>query len=149
MLVTRKRVVTDRQGRADVVLRARDPGDPHGRRHQSAVLFLIGDGDVLTGPLSQMPPDALTVLVFKKSIQTPTWAELASLLSRYGRLYPFMKSVADLTDYDSVVGAPEVLARLLSLPDNDPAQFLVSRDLSPKNRSTLITWLNGGAPRSL
>ena len=81
----------------------------------------------------------------------PTWnQDVQPILSEYAQVYPVMKDIVDLADYQSVVDNKDGLARVFTLPQDNPHYMPVTRDLSPAKRQMILTWLettgNAGQP---
>jgi hypothetical protein len=76
--------------------------------------------------------------------------DVEPILSQYARLYPVMKPIVDLADYDSVVGNIDILQEVFDLPQESPHYMPVTRDLSPAKRQMILAWLrttgNAGQP---
>ena len=72
----------------------------------------------------------------------PTWnQDVQPILSEYAQVYPVMKDIVDLADYQSVVDNKDGLARVFTLPQDNPHYMPVTRDLSPAKRQMILTWL--------
>jgi hypothetical protein len=78
------------------------------------------------------------------------WDDIQPILHQYANLYPFMKGLLDLGNYDDVVGNIPVLQEVFGLPDEHPHYMPVTRDLSPAKRQAILNWLvttgNAGKP---
>lgn len=92
----------------------------------------------------------LTLLVFEDSpvVASPTWAnDIHPILLQYARLYPFMTSLIDLSDYATVVKNARVVQGMLNLPKNDPAFMPVTRDLSLRRLDMINRWFASQCPQ--
>jgi hypothetical protein len=81
----------------------------------------------------------------------PAWKQdVQPILSEYEKLYPVMKAIVDLNNYDSVVANKDRLQMVFSLPQEDPRYMPITRDLSPAKRQMMLDWLqttgNAGRP---
>jgi hypothetical protein len=92
------------------------------------------------------PLDFVSVLVFD-DVGVPAaptwWGDVQPILQQYANLYPVMRQVLDLGDYESVVAHKEMLRLVFSLPVEDPNYMPVTRDLSPAKRDMILAWLSG------
>jgi hypothetical protein len=76
-----------------------------------------------------------------------TWyGSIQPILQQYANLYPVMKPIVDLGDYDSVCANVGILALAFGLPIDDPNSMPVTRDLSPAKRSAILRWLREPGP---
>ncbi|MEA2239000.1 MAG: hypothetical protein QOC81_3724 [Thermoanaerobaculia bacterium] len=104
------------------------------------------------GPL--VPP--MTFLIFEDQpvVASPTWFDdVYPVFLQYARLYPFMRSLIDLSNYASVTntefGWAAAIQAMLQLPMDDPAFMPVTRDLSLVRRQMILTWYMNGSPLGL
>jgi len=95
----------------------------------------------------------LTILVFETipAVANPTWwQDIQPILLQYARLYPFMRSLIDLSDYSTLsngqFGIPEKIQGAISLPRTHPAYMPVTRDLSVAKTNMILTWIKNGMP---
>lgn len=92
------------------------------------------------------PLDFVSVMVWDDVAipATPTWwGDVQPILQQYANLYPVMRQVLDLGDYESVIAHKEMLRLVFSLPVEDPNYMPVTRDLSPRKRDLILRWLSG------
>jgi len=61
---------------------------------------------------------------------------------QYASLYPMMRDLMDLADYEVVSAERQSLIDVLSLPETDPHYMPVTRDLSRAKRAAMIKWLS-------
>lgn len=141
-------VKTDDHGVATVTLSARDPGCP--RRFVDGQIYAIRYAlEETLAPSLEYPFnkwDFLSVRVwsgFEPTEQTPTWwGSIHKILQPYAQLYPMMREMVDLEDYQDVCRHQKTLQRVLGILDpDDPHYMPVSRDLSPGKRRWLQRWL--------
>jgi hypothetical protein len=99
------------------------------------------------------PADFISVLVWTDyaAPKEPSWrADVQPILSQYANLYPVMKPIVDLSNYDSVVANKARMQMVFSLAAEDPRYMPVTRDLSPAKREMILNWLsttgNAGKP---
>lgn len=93
----------------------------------------------------------LTLLVFEDSpiVENPTWdTDVSPIFTQYARLYPFMRSLIDLSDYSTVAQNAARIKAMINLPKNDPAYMPVTRDLSPRRLDMLNRWFDAKCPQS-
>jgi hypothetical protein len=105
---------------------------------------LLGSQAAGTAPIN--PSDFISILVFDeiKIPKQPTWyVHVRPILQPYANLYPVMRHVLDLDDYESVVAHKQMLRLAFLLPREDPNYMPVTRDLSGRKRDLLIKWLDG------
>ena len=69
------------------------------------------------------------------------------MLNQYAVLYPAMKKIIDLSDYQAVFTNSAEILDVISLPILDPAHMPVTRDLSASHRTLIQTWIKNGCPR--
>ena len=75
----------------------------------------------------------ISVLVFSRYPipPRPTWDEhVGPIFGLYVRLYPFMKGIVDLADYDTVNANASDIQAVLNLPQTSPHYMPIVRDLS-------------------
>lgn len=70
--------------------------------------------------------------------------DVQPILQQYENLYPVMKNLMKLGDYDDVTEPRNVhlLTMSMSLDINHPSYMPVTRDLSPTKRRMILDWLN-------
>ena len=145
------RVTTDARGRAEAVFQAAAPvGKPDARRHIDGQIYYVGGPWQAFGAVNQpQGGGAITILVFDdfQPPARPTWDDIAPIFNHYARLFPMMKALLDLSDYDAVSSSAESLNDMLSLPFEDPRYMPVVRDLSANKRAMILQWLRAGAPK--
>jgi hypothetical protein len=98
-------------------------------------------------PMSFAP---LTVLVFNEYTipDAPTWQrDVLPVMDEYMRLYPGMKDILDMTQYDVVQQNAQRLQQVFSAGLNDPARMPVTRDLAPAKMQMVLKWLAAGLPQ--
>ena len=81
----------------------------------------------------------------------PTWdVHIRPILEYYARVYPYMKELLDLADYDTVTQTDNgsAIEFAIGLPIDDPHHMPVVRDLSAGKRDTIIAWINNGMPKN-
>ncbi|HEX9982670.1 MAG TPA: hypothetical protein VGF69_05375 [Thermoanaerobaculia bacterium] len=135
-----------RKGRATVTITASDPGKPRA--------FIDGQVYGVRYLLRQIREagsaafvdrwDFLSFLVWPEYEldHAPAWFDdMQPIFAQYANLYPVMDSIIDLSDYDDVARHAGLLAFAFGLPDADPNQMPVTRDLSPGKRKAILQWL--------
>ena len=147
-------VTTDQQGWASVTLTANSIDAPRNYIDGQVygVRYSVAGADPAAGSYFD-PYDFLSVLVWTdyKIAGAPTWKQhVAPILGQYSNLYPIMKGIVDLGNYDSVVANKAGLQTVFSLPMENPHYMPVTRDLSPAKRQMILNWLmttgNAGKP---
>jgi len=80
-----------------------------------------------------------------------TWHDgIKDIFTLYANLFPVMKRMVDLSDYDTVVKRAAMIAYSMSLDFNDANYMPVSRDLSPAKLQAVLAWLKNpvkGTPK--
>lgn len=139
-------VKTDAGGRARFTLRAANPGGvraDHGVDGQVyGVAWALPAGEAPTPPNRW---EFLSVLVWDgyPDVDRPTWYEhVQPILEQYGRLYPVMARIVDLSDYHSVLEHIDLMALSFDLPVGDPNHMPVTRDLSRAKQELLRRWFD-------
>jgi hypothetical protein len=134
----------DEQGRATVELVGSDPGNPrkyidgqvYGIRYQWAGLDLSAYEEDMTNVMSILLWDAYT------PAGPPTWInDVQPIFRQYALLYPVMRRVLDLSDYQSCVDKIHSLQSVINLPVTDPNYMPAVRDLSGAKRKMISSWL--------
>lgn len=139
-------VTTDAGGRARFTLRAASPGGV--RAGQGVDGQVYGVAWALPGGQAPTPPNPwefLSVLVWDDypAVDRPTWYEhVQPILEQYGRLYPVMARIVDLSDYHSVLQHIDLMALSFDLPVGDPNHMPVTRDLSRAKHELLRRWFD-------
>lgn len=142
-------VTTGPGGRAQVELKASDPGNPR--------QFIDGQvyGVAFTPSGSQdtqvtQRSTYFSVLVHTRFVgpASPTWDDVQPIFSQYAKLYPFMtKNIVDLADYDAVKQSAADIRSVMTLPPSDPRYMPVTRDLSRGKQKMIINWIDAGTPK--
>jgi len=139
-------ITTDSDGRAELTLKATDPGNPRGYIDGQVygITYQIGDsqppiGSVGNGALS------LNALVFSGYTipDKPDWmCDVRPIFQQYADLYPIMHKIVDLSNYASLTSKMYALKNVFKAPVSDPNYMPVTRDLSTKKREMLLKWLD-------
>ena len=141
--------MTDANGVANFKLSAADPGKDarflDGQIYGAAffpVAVLTRNGDVSRG-YKHNPHHALSVLVWEGTEERsePTWEhDIKPIMTQYHNLYPVMKGIANLSEYEWVVTKEDRIKYTLSLPVTHPSYMPITRDLSPAKRDLILRW---------
>jgi hypothetical protein len=147
-------VTTDAQGVASFTLKAGSIGTPRN--------YIDGQVYGVRYTLTQSDPNAGGYFNFSDFISVllwtnyaipsgPTWVhDVEPILKEYEGLYPVMRDIVTLGNYDSVVANKSAVQMVFSLPEEDPRYMPVTRDLSPAKRQMILNWLlttgNAGKP---
>jgi len=141
-------VTTDANGRAMLNFTANGlqaSQKPAERQFVDGQLYLFSHDYTMDGV------QPITLLVFENipSNVNPTWwQDIYPILFQYARLYPFMRSLIDLSDYATMAnsGIARKIQGALSLPLTDAAYMPVTRDLSVGKTNLILTWIRNGMP---
>ncbi len=133
-------VVTDAAGRATMTFTCRAPGNPRGPI----------DGDVAQVAYGSVrrpgePDGQVHFRVFDayRPPERPTWVrDVRPILQQYANLYPVMRDILDLGNYNHVLHHATYIKRTLMAPQESPNHMPVTRDLSPGKRDMIVSWLN-------
>jgi hypothetical protein len=157
-------VDTSSDGTATVTLKAGDPRIPESpgstvlvspRRYSDGQEGPDGQVYTITGSWQSwggifLYAAPLNVLVFNgyPLPEQPTWtAHVQPIFNMYARLYPYMKGIIDLGDYDTVKeNAGDILA-VLKLPRSNPHHMPIVRDLSRDKLAMIKQWFANGLPK--
>jgi hypothetical protein len=96
------------------------------------------------GQIFLFPGAPINVLVFSSYPMPaqPNWDEhVGPILSNYARMYPYMKGIIDLSDYDTVKDNAKHIYDVLNLPMSDPHYMPIVRDLSGDKLKMINQWL--------
>ncbi len=96
-------------------------------------MFWSGAGlSVIAWPAYKMPAN-------------PTWLnDVKPVMDEFMRVYPGMKQIMDMSDYDTVKNNSQKLKMVFSFPETNPSAMPVTRDLSPALKSMIILWIDQG-----
>lgn len=146
------RVVTDALGRAELSLRAGDPGRPRDYIDGQVYALCPVLEPVIVSPGSPYPFNQwnfISVLVWSgfDPGEPPTWhGAIGPVLRQYANLYPVMRDFLDLGDYKQVCAQAAWLAVAFGRGIDDPGSMPVTRDLSAAKRKALLRWLTEPGP---
>jgi len=93
----------------------------------------------------------INVLVFSSYTMPakPTWDQhVEPILGNYARMYPYMKGIIDLGDYETVVANITAIQYVLNLPVTHPHHMPIVRDLSRDKLAMFNQWVQNGTPKS-
>lgn len=140
------RLVTGDDGTADLVIETADPGNPRGYIDGQVygVRPLLEDDLAFGAGYNVNPADFVSLLVWSgfTEEQPPTWyGSIQPIFQQYANLYPVMRPIVDLADYESVCTGVRMLILAFALPIDDPNAMPVTRDLSTAKRNTILRWL--------
>jgi hypothetical protein len=145
------RLVADQNGFAELAIQGGDPGlvrsfidgQVYGVRPMLEDDLAFGSG------YNTNPWDFVSLLVWSGFApdDPPTWhGSIAPIFQQYANLYPIMKPIVDLADYDSVCANVPMLALAFGLPVDNPNAMPVTRDLSDAKRKAILRWLGEPGP---
>lgn len=143
--------ITAKKGRATLTITASDPGNPR--------VYIDGQVYAVHYQLSALRDagtraftnrwDFISLLVWTRYEldHAPAWFnDMQPIFTQYANLYPVMDTIIDLSDYEDVAKHADLLAFAFGLPDADPNQMPVTRDLSPGKRKAILQWLTTKGP---
>jgi hypothetical protein len=137
-------VTTGPDGTATVSLTAGDPGSPRSALNIDGQVYFIGGAWMNFGNILPLQGAAVSVLVFSGYTvpAVPSWKEhVGPIFAYYAQVYPYMKTIVDLADRDTVRQHADALSDSLKLPLAHPHHMPVLRDLSDGKRETILRWL--------
>ncbi|MGP3964831.1 ferritin-like domain-containing protein [Nonomuraea sp. 3N208] len=135
-----QRLTTGADGRARLTIAGRDPGNPRGLLDGQTLTFGYG-----TAAAPGVPEGLISVRVFdlQPARDRPTWeADVQPIFQQYANLYPAMRDVFDLGNYDHIVNHRRMVRAALLDPVDSPNHMPVTRDLSPGKRDMIVKWLD-------
>ncbi|MEM7130275.1 MAG: ferritin-like domain-containing protein [Chloroflexota bacterium] len=137
-------VTTDADGKATIELTAGDPGNPRGYIDgQVYGVSYLWDG-MDKKSYNPNETDILSVRVFDAYTyaEPPTWTDnIQPIFQQYANLYPVMRGIVDLSDYQSVLNRLDSLRMVFNLPQSHPNYMPVTRDLSTPKLRMIQAWL--------
>jgi hypothetical protein len=137
-------VTTGGDGTATLNLTAGDPGTPRAALNIDGQVYFIGGPWMSFGNIFPLQGAAVSVLVFSgyNVPANPSWNEhIQPIFAYYAQVYPYMKTILDLADRETVVRNAEALYSVLRLPVDHPHYMPILRDLSDTKRETILRWL--------
>jgi hypothetical protein len=145
------RLVADANGIAELAIHVSDPksirdyidGQVYGIRPMLEDDLAVGAG------YNFDQWDFISLLVWSgfAGENPPTWyGSIEPIFHQYANLYPVMKPIVDLKDYDSVCANVRILRLAFGLPVEDPNSMPVTRDLSDAKRKAILRWLGEPGP---
>jgi hypothetical protein len=142
-------------GTARLSLTASDPGTPRtypdGKAGPDGQVYWIGGPWVAWGQIFLFATAPINVLVFSgyPMPPLPNWDEhVGPIFSTYARLYPYMKGIIDIADYDTVVQNASDIQNALNLPRTSPHHMPIVRDLSRDKLAMINKWFDTRLPKS-
>ncbi len=157
-------IITGSKGTGVLNLAAGDPGTPRtypdgmagpdgqvywitGSWANWGMIFLF-PGMGITSPAGGVPINVLLFSGYTAPVQ-PTWDnDVGPILSNYARMFPYMKGIIDLGDYDTVKENAVAIHHVLNLPVTDPHHMPIVRDLSPAKLKMINQWIANDMPKS-
>ena len=144
-------VYTNCTGFATVTLTATDPGIPRDFVDGCVLVVsftsddgLFSDSSLLIRLFSDFPYDSTAK-------GKPSWYGengVYSIFQQYDNLYPIMRKIVRLGDYNSVTDPRNIqyIKMAMELPFDHPSFMPVTRDLSQKKKQMILDWLNQDYP---
>lgn len=143
-----RNVMIGANGQAHFTLAASDPGNP--RKFIDGQVYGVRYvwGECEGADYTPDPTSFISVLVFNgyPQIESPTWGDVQPILAQYAKLYPYMRSIIDLSSYEAVKQNLQAIKGALTLPKTDPGYMQVTRDLSRDKLNLILKWIELGAP---
>jgi hypothetical protein len=145
------RVIADKDGFAELAIHVGDPGPV--RDYIDGQLY--GVRPILEENLDYGagynfdPWEFVSLLVWSGFAEEspPTWfGSIEPIFLQYANLYPVMKPIVDLKNYESVCANVHILRLAFGLPVEDPNSMPVTRDLSDAKRKAILRWLSEPGP---
>ena len=132
--------VTDAAGRATMTFTCRAPGNPRGPIDGDIAQIAYGSVRRPGEPDGQVH---FRVLDEYTAPERPTWVrDVQPIFQQYANLYPVMRDILDLGNYNHVLQHATYIKRTLTAPQESPNHMPVTRDLSPGKRDMIVSWLN-------
>lgn len=133
-------VVTGDDGRAEVKFTGNDPAGA--RKDIDGVIVMAAYGSTHR---PGAPDGLLHFRVFDgyRPPARPTWVrDVQPVFQQYANLFPVMRDILDLGNYNHVLRHATYIKRTLLAPLASPNHMPVSRDLSPGKRDMIVSWLD-------
>lgn len=145
------RLIADQNGFAELAIQVGDPGSVRSfiDGQVYGVRPMLEDDLAFGSGYNTNPWEFVSLLVWSGFApdDPPTWhGSIAPIFQQYANLYPVMKPIVDLADYDSVCANVRMLALAFSLPVDNPNAMPVTRDLSDAKRKAILRWLAEPGP---
>ena len=142
-------VVTDAKGQATFTIGSNPPQSPR--------IYL--DGQVY-GIQANWSLDTyrdiwafVSVKVFDVAapVDTPPtwWQDVQPILNQYAVLYPAMRQILLINDYDTVVANLKPILDRLQLSIDDPMMMPITRELSASKLQIILDWAAAGTPQGM
>lgn len=138
-------VTTNAAGKATFKIQAKNPNNPRA----------YIDGQVY-GIAQQWPKDTsadpsafVSVHIFDETPvpKSPTWwTDVQPILNQYAFLYPAMRKIIQINDYNAVVANLKQILERIQLPETDPLMMPITRELSRSKLQIILKWAKNGHP---
>ncbi|XP_019623628.1 PREDICTED: LOW QUALITY PROTEIN: uncharacterized protein LOC109469537 [Branchiostoma belcheri] len=145
---------SDNNGISSITFRTTNPGRPRKEKQLDGQVYIY---DLIAkiganGTEFKVHGLNISVLLYSQYTFTPgevTWYEhVYPIFQQYANLYPVMKPIINLASYEDVTRKRKLLKYSLTLPETDPNYMPVTRNLSPKKREMILSWLDDLDPSS-
>jgi hypothetical protein len=145
------RIIADNDGVAELQIHIGDPGDPRDSVDGQVygIRSMLEENLDFGAAYNFNPWEFVSLLVWSGFAKEdpPTWhGSIQAIFQQYANLYPVMKRIVDLADFDSVCGHVDLLRLAFGLPVEDPNSMPVTRDLSSAKRNAILRWLGEPGP---
>jgi hypothetical protein len=141
------RLIADRNGIAELAIEVGDPGRV--RDFIDGQLYgvrpMLEDDLAFGAGFNFNPADFVSLLVWSGFAEDNplTWhGSIEPIFHQYANLYPVMKPIVDLKNYESVLANLHILKLAFGLPVENPNSMPVTRDLSAAKRNAILRWLD-------
>jgi len=79
--------------------------------------------------------------------KAPTWwTDVQPILNQYAVLYPAMRKIIQIGDYNAVVANLKPILERIQLPETDPLLMPITRELSKSKLQIILKWAKNGHP---
>ena len=141
-------VTTNSKGQATFTITAGNPKNPR----------VYIDGQIY-GIQQQWPMDTnpdptgfVSVHIFD-AVPVPDaptwWQHVQPILNQYAVLYPAMRQIIQINDYDDVVAKLKPILNRLQLGQDDPLLMPITRELSKSKLQIILKWAANGHPEGM
>ncbi|CAH1271190.1 Hypp4598 [Branchiostoma lanceolatum] len=137
-----------KNGISTIIFRSSNPGNPRKEQQLDGQVYKYGikakkGADGIPCDVKDL---TVSVHLYSDYTFTPgkvTWYEhVYPIFQQYANLYPVMKPIINLASYEDVTRKKDLLKHALTLPETHPNYMPLTRDLSPKKREMILSWLN-------
>jgi hypothetical protein len=138
-------VTTKADGTATFKIKAKNPNNP--RVYLDGQVY--GIAQQWSKDTNPDPTAFVSVHVFDELpvSKAPTWwTDVQPILNQYAVLYPAMRHIIQINDYNAVVANLKPILERLQLPETDPQLMPITRELSRSKLEIILKWAKNGHP---